>query len=83
MDQKNTIKIPHTDNTIQNKTNSFLLNQNQKNELYELTKNIRNMQILNKTEIDFIKTLPTEKLLEIIEIYNDCMKLVNELIMQL
>ena len=69
-----------TENSQTNKTNVIL--PNQKNELYNLTKRIRNMKLLNKNEMEFIQTLPTEKLLEIIEIYNNCMKVVNEIIMK-
>lgn len=40
------------------------------NEYYTLTQNIRNLQQLTPEEIEYIKTLPKENLIELIEIYN-------------
>ena len=37
---------------------------------YKLTHNIRNLKELSKEELDYIKTLPKENLIELIEIYN-------------
>ena len=40
------------------------------NEYYTLTQNIRNLKQLTQEEIEYIKTLPKENLIELIEIYN-------------
>ena len=40
------------------------------NEYYTLTQNIRNLKKLTPEEIEYIKTLPKENLIELIEIYN-------------
>jgi hypothetical protein len=40
------------------------------NEYYTLTQNIRNLRELTPEEIEYIKTLPKENLIELIEIYN-------------
>lgn len=45
---------------------------------YELTKDIRNLKPLNRIQLDYIKTLPKEKILEIVEIYNLCLKNIEE-----
>jgi len=42
---------------------------------YELSKDIRNLHPL--TELDYIKTLPKEKILELIDIYNTCLKTIH------
>lgn len=43
-------------------------------QIYELEKKIRNMQPLTKEQIDYVKTLPKEKIIELLEIYNLCME---------
>ena len=50
---------------------------------YELTKDIRNLQPLNKIQLNYVKKLPKEKIIELIEIYNSCLKNMNELIVLL
>jgi hypothetical protein len=53
---------------------SFLYSENPKdltdNIYYTLTKNIRNFTELTTEELEYIKTLPKENLIELIEIYN-------------
>ena len=41
---------------------------------YEISKNIRNYKKLSPNEIEYIKKLQKENLLEIIEIYDSCME---------
>lgn len=41
--------------------------------------NIRNIQILTKLQMQFIKTLPHESKNELFEIYNDCIRLFNDI----
>lgn len=50
---------------------------------YELTKDIRNLQPLNEIQLKYVKTLPKEKIIELLEIYNVCLKDVTEIIDQL
>lgn len=45
---------------------------------YELTKDIRNLKPLTHIQLNYIKTLPKEKVLEIIELYNLCLKNMEE-----
>ena len=41
---------------------------------YELTKDIRNLKPLTQTQLNYIQTLPKEKILELLEIYILCFK---------
>lgn len=47
---------------------------------YELTKDIRNLKPLNDLQLEYIKTLPKEKIVEVLDIYNQCLKNINELL---
>ena len=38
--------------------------------IYDLEKEIRNMQPLTKEQLEFVKTLPKEKIIELLELYN-------------
>lgn len=46
---------------------------------YELSKDIRNMKPLNKIQLSYVKKLPKEKIIELLKIYNICLKTINEL----
>jgi len=48
--------------------------------LYKLKNNIRNLRVLNKMESKFLYTLSKVELLELIEIYDNCISLVNNLL---
>jgi len=50
---------------------------------YELTKDIRNLKPLNHVQLNFIKTLPKEKVMEIIELYNLCLQNMEEFLNRL
>ena len=50
---------------------------------YELTKDIRNLKPLSKIQLNYIKTLPKDKILELLEIYNLCLKSIEQLLMRL
>jgi len=41
---------------------------------------IRNIRVLNQTQMEFIKTLPHETKDELFEIYNQCIQLFNDVI---
>jgi hypothetical protein len=47
---------------------------------YEINKDIRNYKKLSPSEIEFIKKLSKENLLEIIEIYDSCMENIDNII---
>ena len=47
---------------------------------YELTKDIRNLKPLNEIQLKYVKTLPKEKVIELLEIYNLCLKNINSLL---
>ena len=40
---------------------------------------IRNIQVLNEVQMQYIKTLPPETKNELFEIYNDCIRLFNDI----
>ena len=40
---------------------------------------IRNMKVLNELQMQFIKTLPHDSKNDLLEIYNQCMQLFNEI----
>lgn len=50
---------------------------------YEITKDIRNIKQLSPDQINYIKTLPKEKIIEIIELYNECIYKINQIILKL
>jgi len=50
---------------------------------YELTKDIRNLQPLTDIKLNYIKSLPKEKIIELLELYNLCLKNINELLLRL
>ena len=45
---------------------------------YELTKDIRNLKPLNEIQLTYVKNLPKEKIIELLEIYNLCLKTINQ-----
>lgn len=47
---------------------------------YELSKDIRNLKPLNRVQLNYIKTLPKDKILELLEIYNECFKSIEQLL---
>ena len=47
------------------------------NMFYEIIREIRNLKELNKEQLEYIKTLPNEKLLELLLIYNNCFYSIN------
>lgn len=47
-------------------------------EYYNLIKNLRNCKLLSKTELLYIESLPKNNLLELINIYNDDLKMLTE-----
>jgi hypothetical protein len=46
---------------------------------YELTKDIRNLKPLDSIQLNYISTLPKDKILELIEIYNTCLQSVSQI----
>jgi len=42
---------------------------------------IRNIQILNETQLQFVQSLPHERKNELLRIYNECIRLFNEVMM--
>lgn len=61
----------------------FIEDRFDKDKHYELMKNIRNYYYLSNIELEFIKTLPKKKLIEIIEIVNINTIRMNELFKEL
>lgn len=61
------------------KENQFL----QIDMFYKLTKDIRNLKPLSKIQLEYVKTLPKEKILELLEIYNTCLQNINTLLERL
>ena len=53
------------------------------NMFYELTKDIRNCIPLNEIQLNYVKTLPREKIIELLELYNLCLHNITEIINQL
>lgn len=53
---------------------------NQIDMFYEITKDIRNLKPLEELQLMYIKNLPKEKIVELLEIYNNCFKSINELL---
>lgn len=54
--------------------------QKMENEFVNLIKHhIRNIQVLNEVQMQYIKTLPPETKNELFEIYNDCIRLFNDI----
>ena len=47
---------------------------------YELTKDIRNLKPLTHTQLNYIQTLPKEKILEVLEIYNYCFQSIEQVL---
>lgn len=47
---------------------------------YELTKDIRNLKPLCKSQLDYIKTLDKEQVVKIINIYNECLYAVTNML---
>ena len=47
---------------------------------YELTKDIRNLKPLTKIQLDYVKTLKREQIIELLEIYNCCLDSVTQLL---
>lgn len=54
----------------------------QLNTIYELKKDIRNMRSLTKEQIEYVKTLPKDNIIELLEIYNVCIESMVTLFMQ-
>jgi hypothetical protein len=50
---------------------------------YELMKDIRNLKPLTSLQLEYVKTLPKEKIIELLDIYNLCLKNVNEILERL
>lgn len=50
---------------------------------YEITKDIRNLVPLNEVQLNYIKTLSKEKILELLQLYAECFKTINELLIRL
>jgi hypothetical protein len=46
---------------------------------YELSKDIRNLKPLNEIQLTYIKTLPKDKIFELLQIYNLCLTNINHL----
>ena len=44
---------------------------------------IRNIQILNETQLQFVQSLPHEQKNELLRIYNECIRLFNEVMMSI
>ena len=44
---------------------------------YEIIREIRNLKELNETQLEYIKTLPKEKLIELLLLYNNCFYSIN------
>ncbi len=76
--------IPNTTETIY-KTNSTLepIQKDTDESYYILTQHIRNLKNLTEEEITFIQTLPNENLFELIFLYDNNNKFMNEYIMGL
>ena len=49
-------------------------------EYYNLIKNIRNCKVLSRMEFLFVETLPKKNLIELIEIYDELVKMFNEVV---
>lgn len=47
---------------------------------YELVKDIRNLKKLSPQQMQYIKSLPDNKKMELFEIYNECFMRISELI---
>jgi len=47
---------------------------------YELTKDVRNLKSLSKIQLDYIKTLKKEQIIELLEIYNSCFESIVKLL---
>ena len=50
------------------------------NMFYELTKDVRNLIPLNEIQLNYVKTLPRQKIIELLELYNFCLKNINKII---
>ena len=46
---------------------------------YELTKDIRNFKPLNEIQLTYVKKLSKEKIIELLKIFNICLKTITEL----
>ena len=57
--------------------NNDILNINM---FYELTKDVRNLIPLNEIQLNYVKTLPLKKIIELLELYNFCLQNINEII---
>lgn len=66
---------PDIVNVVDNKSCSIYngVQHDFKDRLYEITKNIRNFKKLTLNEIQYIRTLPSEKQMELILLYDICM----------
>lgn len=50
---------------------------------YEITKDIRNLHPLSEIQLDYIKTLPKENIIELLDIYNICLKTISSFLQEL
>lgn len=46
---------------------------------YELTKDIRNLHPLTELQLNYIKTLPREKIIELLDLFNTCLHAINNI----
>lgn len=54
--------------------NYSTIENKESNNIYLLEKEIRNMNSLSKEQMEYVKTLPKEKIIEFLELYNLCME---------
>jgi hypothetical protein len=46
---------------------------------YELKKDVRNLTPLTNIQLNYVKTLTKEQIVELLEIYNNCLESMNDL----
>ena len=73
---ENTYRLNNSEHYFEPNNTSF----KKINMFYELTKDIRNLKPLSKIQLEYVKTLPKEKIIELLEIYNICLKTMNMLL---
>ena len=47
---------------------------------YELTKDIRNLKPLSNQQLEYVNTLPKEKIINLLNIYNECLDNINNIL---
>jgi hypothetical protein len=76
-----TISVKDTSSTVKSDaTQKPITYSLEYDEYYRLLQNLRDFQVLTKNETGFIQTLEKDKLLEIITIYNENMKTMNDIL---